>query len=429
MVPRRARARVFAWVLVFLTAASLCRGQDILLSPKEQASSIDLGDTSYLPGDGFPLGMFRLHPFLRQRGEYDDNVFLEDSSTTQGLFYVATGGLRVDLLPENHEFSLGYKARGYLRLWSTGPEFPDAAERASYDQRVESLDRVEHVVNWRNAMAFPWGRFELTGSWERLNDPLNFTYTRHIRRDVWGAVFRGAVEWTRLRLEGGASVHRYDFGGAFDYLDDLQAQGYLGGGFEITPKMYALLEYAFGVIRYDPLDPATEAAVGSHSDLTFHRLTAGLRGNLTPKLEVLLRAGVTWQILSDPGPGEDDLVTYFGKIRVVWSATDRVNLEINYLRDVQISQLSSYQLVDRGEAKGTLALSPLVTWNVYTYIENTAPSEGDDFLRYGLGTQLEYRMYRWLVTGLGYDYRGRTTDIDGASFTNNRLWGHLTIIF
>ncbi|MHC5040628.1 MAG: hypothetical protein ACYTHM_25225, partial [Planctomycetota bacterium] len=185
MVSRNPWAHVVAWVLLCFAVRSAALAQGILLSSKEQSTSIRLGDEAYLPGDGFPVGPFHLHPFLRQRLDFDDNVFLDHRDPTRGLFYALTGGARLDLLPGNHTFSVGYKARGVVRLYSQGPEFTDPAEEEAYEGKLDGLTRVEHIADLRNILVFPWGRFALTGGYERLSDPLNFTYTRHIRRHVW----------------------------------------------------------------------------------------------------------------------------------------------------------------------------------------------------------------------------------------------------
>ncbi|GEM_PF-3523352 len=428
MASRRARARAMVWALFGLCWGPAAAGQDILLSPKEQATSIHLGDTSYDPGDGFPLGPFRLHPFLRQQGEFDDNLFLEEEDVTLGLYYQATGGLRVDLLPGAHEISAGYKGRAYALLFSQGPSFEDGEAEARYESRIEALTRLEHVAQLRGALGFPWGRFALTGVYERLSDPLNFAYTRHIRRDVWSGEFEGAAEWNRARFEGGAALIRYDFHGAFDYLDDVQWQVFGRAGWRVGSKFHLFAEYLYGRIEYGDLSASEESLFGSHGDLELHRVSGGARGHVTSKLEVLLQGGATYQRILG-GPEQGGRTGFFGQVKVLWTATERLSFEGDYLRDVQISQLSSYQIVDRGELKGTWWFSPRAFAKVYTYVENTAPSEGEDFFRYAVGFQIEYRLYRWLSSGCGWEWRARECDLPGSRFRNHRVFGHLTLIF
>ncbi|MHC4780787.1 MAG: hypothetical protein ACYTFG_19625, partial [Planctomycetota bacterium] len=393
-------------------------------------TSVHIGDQAYIPGDGFKLASaLRLHPFFRQRLDFDDNAFLDEDDLTSAFFYAATGGARLDLLPGNHEFSAGYKARGIVRLASWGPEFSDPTEEAKYDTRIDGLTRVEHVVDLASALSFPWGRFELHGDFERLSDPLNFTTTRHIRRDIWTGKLEGSAQWVKFRFEGGAGVLRTDFRGAFDYLDDLTYFAHGRVGYEVGPKLYAMIEYEYARIQYDSLSAAEELAFGAHSDLDTHTTTLGLRGNLTPRLEVLLRAGLTYQVVADKSSGEEDGARFFGSIRLLYKATQRSTLDLEYIRDTQISQLASYQVVDRAEMKVRYAWTFLITSVAYGYVENTAPSRGDGFLRYGVGLQIEYRMTRWLATGLSYDWQGRDTEIPDARYSNHRASWHVTVVF
>ncbi|MHC4600551.1 MAG: hypothetical protein ACYS47_16265 [Planctomycetota bacterium] len=430
MASRNAWARLSAWAFFCFATTPLAHAGDLLLSPKEQATSIHLGDDAYVPGGGFRIAsVLRFHPFLRQRVDFDDNAFLDDDDVTRALFYAATGGARLDLLPGNHEFTLGYKARGTVRLASWGPEYTNPAEKAAYENRIDGLTRVEHVVDLRNVVALPWGRFELRGNYESLSDPLNFTTTRHIRRNVWSGAFEGLVEFVRFRMEGGAGVQRFDFRGAFDYLDDLKWQVFGRIGYQLGPKLFLVAEYEYGEIRYESLTPAQIAAFGPHANTKTHTITLGLRGNLSARVEVLVRGGATYQIVEGSNPDEEDGIRFFGSVRFLWKLTPRSSIDASYLRDVQISQLASYQVVDRGELKVKYALSYFVTSILYGYVENTAPSSGDGFLRYGAGLQLDYRMTRWLATGMGYEWRGRDTEIPGARFTNHRVSVHFTLIF
>jgi hypothetical protein len=430
MASRNAWARLTAWAFLCFVTTPLAHAGDILLSPKERATSIHLGDDAYVPGDGFRIAsVLRFHPFLRQRVDFDDNAFLDERDVTRALFYAATAGARLDLLPGNHEFTLGYKARSVVRLASWGPDYTAPAEKAAYESRVDGLTRVEHVVDLRNAVVLPWGRFELRGDYEKLSDPLNFTTTRHIRRDVWSGAFEGMVEFVRFRIEGGAGVQRFDFRGAFDYLDDLKWQVFGRFGYALGSKLFLMAEYEYGEIRYEPLSAAQIAAFGDHADSVTHTITAALRGNLTPRVEVLLRAGATIQTVDASGGTEDDATRFFGSVRFLWKLTPRSTIDAGYIRDVQISQLASYQLVDRGELKVKYALSYFVTSIVYGYVENTAPSVGDGFLRFGAGLQLDYRMTQWLAAGMGYEYRGRDTEIPDARFSNHRVSAHFTLVF
>jgi hypothetical protein len=230
-------------------------------------------------------------------------------------------------------------------------------------------------------------------------------------------------------MEGGVGVRWYDFRGAFDYLDDLQWNVFAALGYAIGSKLHVLAEYSFGQILYDELTDEEIQQFGAHSDLDIHLVTIGLRGPLTPKLDVMLKAGVTVQQVREDGDPGEMRSSFFGKARVAWSMTARLTLEVDYLRDVQISQAASYQLVDRGELRFKYWFSPAISVRIFGYVENTNPSPGRSFLRYGVGFHLEYRLTRWMAMGVGGEWRARDTEIPDASFRNLRGGVHVTFVF
>jgi hypothetical protein len=427
MVSRRGWTGLCALVLVVACTAERARAQDLKISPKEGSTSLSIGDATYSLGDGLLLGPIHLHPFLRQRLDFDDNTFLDHEHRTMAFLYECTGGLRADLLPGNHEISAGYKARGYARLYNTEPSLSTPAAQDLWESRVDALNRLEHVADFRGALNFPWSQWEAGGSWERLNDPLNFDTTRNVRRDVWGANASARLEAARLRLDAAASVRRYDFYGPFDYLDDLQGTASLQAGALIASKLYALLGYSYLHVLYDEMSAAEAASVGQHGGFESHTATLGLQGSLLPKMEILLKAGVTLHRVLD-GVGDGLETSFFGQTRVKWTATERFWIEASYLRDFQISQFASFQTVDRGDLAAGYAFSYFVSCRLYGHVENTSPSEGDGFLRWGFGVQAEYRMFSWLILGTGYEFRARATSIPDGAFQNHRAWVHLTVV-
>lgn len=427
MASRRTWAQASIWALLCLMWVPAAFGRDALISPKERATSINVGDEAYTPGTGFPLGPFRLHPFLRQRLDFDDNVFLEESDATWAFFYAATGGMRADLLPGNHEFTAGYKARGTARLLGGGGPDVSGAAQDVYADRVDALTRLEHVVDLRNALNFSWGRFDLVGGWEKLSDPLNFATTSRIGRQVWSGGLRGEAEFARLRFGAGGTVRRYEFEGVFAYLDDLQIGATAEVGYMVASKLNLGLEYGWSRIQYGSLSAQEVALYGDHDDVDVHALTAGLKGSPTARIDLVLMLGFSMQRVT--GSSGEGGASFFGRVRVRWAATQALSLEGAYIRDVQISQLASFQEVDRLEGKAGYRFNPFVFGKIFTYVENTSPSRGDGFLRYGIGVQAEYRMTAWLSTGMGYEFRGRTTSIPDADFSNHRAWIHLTVGF
>jgi hypothetical protein len=228
-------------------------------------------------------------------------------------------------------------------------------------------------------------------------------------------------------VEVSGALRRFDFDGAFDYLDHWLGVAALDAGVQAAPKVHLLAGYTLTRIFYERLTPDEKALNGDHGDVETHAGTLGVRGTLWPKLEVLLRAGVAGTRVLE-GLGDGLRPSFFALARASWEATARVRLSASYGRDFQVSQLASVQTVDRGEATLAYAFSHWVTSRVYGNVENTAPSGGAAFLRWAVGAQLDYRPYSWLALGVGYEWRARDCDLHAASFRNHRAWAHLTLI-
>jgi len=82
--------------------------------------------------------------------------------------------------------------------------------------------------------------------------------------------------------------------------------------------------------------------------------------------------------------------------------------------------------VDRGEL--ALTWTPTATLNsrVYGWVENSDQPGLPPFLQIGGGTTFDWDWQPWITTGIGLEYRSRTTDLVDASYTNFRVWWAIT---
>jgi len=387
-----------------------CRAGDISLAPKLKPTSLSIRDQEYDPRGIISLWKFRIHPFLRQELEYDSNIYLDSDGARDDFIYFTSAGLRVDLLPQSHELNFGYKVRIYEYIQSG------------------KLDRFEHVADIRGVLAFSDIRLEVSNVFEKLHDPLNFWYTRAVRREVdtLSASVLGSLG--RFRLGVQYSFQWYDFHGVFDGLDHMAHSLGAQVKFEFSPRLEAIIDYSFGWLDY--------SRVG-YDDYQTHTVYAGFTGLLTAKIRGLAKLGYIYQIFQTTTTADPSFRGFTGLLTVSWAPTENHRIDLSYMRQMEISQFRSYQVVDRGELRMETHFGPKVSISLFAMLEFTDPADRPGaptyqnqwFLRSTLGARIEYRPQDWLALGARFEWQHRFTDITDETYDGIRAGAHLTILF
>jgi hypothetical protein len=402
--------------LLLLSAAAPCaRAADVFLSSKYKPTSLNIRDNQYVPRGKITLWKFRLHPFLRQELEYDSNIYLEEDDAQDDVLWFTSAGVRADLLPDTHELNLGYKLRVF--------EFVQSGK----------LDRIEHVADVRGLLAFSNLRVEVTNIFEKLHNPLNFLYTRAIRRYVDTLRLSALGSLGRFRLGADYQFQWYDFRGAFDDLDHMSHTVSGRVKVEVSPRVELLADYSFARVDYSK----DVFAMGPYDDFDLHSVYAGLGGLLSSKVRALLKGGYIYQVMRGSATRDPGFQGVSGLLTVTWVPTENLRIDASYMRQLEISQFRSYQVVDRLELKFEQHFGPKVTAQVYGCGELTDPAdrpggvadENEWFLRLSFGLRLEYNVQEWLATGAWFEYARRITDITGNEYTDIRAGAHVTVYF
>lgn len=390
--------------VVVALAAHDAMAQDAWVSPKDRPAGIAIGDRVLEPQGNLKLfDVVEIHPSFRQALLWDDNIFLGDRDTEGDGISTTTVGLRLDVLPGDFEFTAGTRY-----AWQ---EYVDNNDESHGDWFSE----LRAVYTGRVV------RFALTDTLSVEEDPLNLTVASRLRRFENHLGAQVELAFSRMQFVLRVGDDYLDFDSPFTNLDHREDSVDVGCAYEFSEDRQLFIDYTFGLVDYEK---------PFRNDYTYHQGVIGLRGPVSSKLEgeaafgwmsqdIREGRGVTSTEASHSGPT--------GRVQLSWSPTPRISARVTYLNALQFADTAAYAVVDRGELSVTWTPTAEINWRVYGWIENSDQPGSPPFLQTGVGTNFDWDWQPWLSTGLGVEYRGRSTDLPDGDYANIRAWWQLTL--
>lgn len=213
-------------------------------------------------------------PYFDFTQEYRSNIYLEADDTTSDLISIFRPGIEFYLPQRNGALALDY-AVGIRRYW---------------DRTRENTERHQAALrgNWRLGSNM---RLQARNHYDYTDDPATSELTALERRQR--NRFEVSLDWqgNRVGFEPGFTSIRDNYR-TLDQLDRREDFFWLTGYTRVMPQTDFLVRYRLGTVRYD------EVAVRKSS---YHELTTGFRGVLSPKITGEARAGFKWRDYRDPG--------------------------------------------------------------------------------------------------------------------------------
>jgi hypothetical protein len=280
------------------------------------------------------------------------------------------------------------------------------------------------------AVHFPGGLSAMIKEdWKAGHDPRG--YAQNLQMDFYhrntlggklemrpGPKLRAAVNYTNLALNYSDNARN----GFRDRTDNT-----VGGTvyFKFLPKTSALLEYDYTTVAFDEADPSFVQKL----DSKVQRAYLGLTWNLTARSQGTFKYGYTRKDF------EAAAVTDFkgGVILVVLNheLSARTSVHLDTERDVLESNLVTqpYYLSTGGRLELVHQIHPRVSFKLrgaffrdqYPKAEPPQTEKRVDDT-WTAGARLDYRFWKWLNLGVGYDHSQRRSNIDGSGYSDN-LYG------
>jgi polysaccharide biosynthesis protein VpsM len=358
------------------------------------------------------LGPFRILTSLELALEYDDNILLTRDNKIDDLIWIISPGILIEIPAKSYALRLGYRAD--ILEYTENSEFNTVHHNALFDAQYN----------------FPWNlsvrlsdRFVITDDFAGFPVPEQTVLTKR----------------TENTLETGANYvlrERYSFDGSFRWFlvryDDRQFQNddrddYTVSGtffYRILPKTSVLGAVDYTWIRYD------QAVSSRLNDSEGWRFWLGLKGDLTAKTTILVKAGWEWKNYDNPIQRDWDGLVAEGNI--IWKYREpsqvrlfggRANVESTF--EGQPYYVSNYAGAEVRHFLGErLTLTARALGGVNDYPYNTVTPEktakrSDTFIE--AGVSLRYQVRKWLALELGYNFLDLNSNFDEFDYTDNRV--------
>jgi hypothetical protein len=357
------------------------------------------------------LGPFRILPSLEISAEYDDNILLTPDNKIDDLIWIISPGILIELPGKQYSVRLGYRA--------------DILE---YTEN-SSLNTVHHSILADAQYNFPWNlQLRLSDRFLITDDFAGFPVPELTQ----------LIDRTENTLDAGALYtlrERYSFDANFrwflvNYEDDfneLDRQDYTVTGtffYRILPKTSLLGAVDYVWVRYD------EAASAAVRDSEGWRFWLGIKGDLTAKTTVLVKAGWEWKDYDNPLVEDWDGLVVEGNI--IWKYREpseirlfggRTNVESTF--EGQLYYVSNYGGIElRHFISERLVLRVRGLGGVNDYPRDTTigtkTARREDVF-FEAGVSLKYQMKTWLAFELGYNFLDLNSNFNEFDYTDNRI--------
>jgi hypothetical protein len=356
---------------------------------RREASPLTVGGHSFEPRINYKLlGITTPHVFAAARGGWTDNYLFQDADAPgvalrSELFGQLFAGARLDTQLSDHRLELGYRA--------AATELVDSGDLDTLEQEARArLDLLGNHVEGH-----------VDASWIQLAYPQSIQLTGIVRSQRYGgsAWAEGRVGEAGARVGGSAFLLEY----RDSELSELDSQT-LGADLQlyarVQPKLRALVEYNWSMVSYDA------GRDGSLNDYMVHRVSAGLDGDLSPKLSASLKAGWSFQE-ADDGPGSDDrdLHGFSASLSGRWSPVEGTSITLVYSRSIQPSTNSNGLFVDdvRGEFSQAVA-SDVVTFTAGFGYSHAVVLPGQHLNRLLGNASVEVKLTSWVSLVADYQF-------------------------
>lgn len=397
---------------------SLLAAAALLLSTS--ALALDLSWITQYKKPNLHYGQLQFHPYYRFAESYDTNIYLVPKpqngiSVGGGVrsSWITTNALGLNtVLPFSNgsRLSAGYEAEH--NLYTTDPSINNSFNQTAF---------VDYLHKGGRGLTYNVGD-QYVNTQDQAFSQLIQRRQRYQNRAYAGVDYM--QEGGRLAggLDAEQTWHKY-LDPVFAQLLNRYEQRFGGNvGYMVMPKTKAYVSYHRGIIHYSVVSPSGAPQKDSKS----HSVGAGVTGQLTPKLQGQVEAGMTYR--------EYDVAAFAGGPRTETNGTVSTTLTYKPQQYTTAILTASRGLQESINQNNPFYISNNVTLDVghkfpykwsagfnlawgldqYTADQTFGATTGrrrDDI--YQGGVWLVYDIQEWLTTGLSTVYRERNSTFTG----------------
>lgn len=357
-------------------------------------------------------GNWRLTPVFSQSLTHNDNIFLDDTGEEWDWVSRSTAGSGLRYNGDVQKLLLNYRG--------TNKEFFRYSDQDDFDHRFNGTASAE-------IDAFTFG---VSGYANETSDPVDLVFTDRIELVTTSISPFIKYEDEQVEVTGKFSHSQFEYDQfAFSAQDYEKNTGELEITYTMPDEWFVFDEWFLlgnlkaGDAKYD---------LGIKNEYDFHEVTAGIGGNVSERVQTIVKAGflerdhdTSTGILAD----DSDYRSAVGSFSTFWYPTDRDQLSINFYRRVMESVFSNYTVRNRFKLGYRRNLNELLSnhWTAQAEARYDVINEAtDDVVRDrkdGLRfyTALTYRYKKWLPITASYSFEEKNTNEGGGEYENNKI--------
>ncbi len=355
------------------------------------------------PGTGITQGSLVIHPRLKFRGEYDDNIFLTDRGAEDDLIGVIMPGVSLELPWDKNYLSLDYQATLHY--------FKDHPDQNHQDHRLKGL--FSFVFSSMTLKAEDL--FLDTSSRE------NTDFTERIKRIENTGSIALLYQANAFELQGRYKNFYEDYDQQiYSPYDHMEHYGILTGFYKIAPKTKALIEYTYDRIVYRE---------DRNRDGYYNEVRAGFTGEITSKLTGTAKVGYQSRQYHDESIWDDfNGVVGYVLLEQVFSTNSDLRLGWERSLHEATSEQNSFYLLNRGWLAYSRQLAhkirgfARIQYSNYSYPKESAlygKKRQDDVWEPQIG--IRYQIQVWLAAECSYTFKNRDSNLPGKDYQDNRF--------
>ncbi|OGR69923.1 MAG: hypothetical protein A2089_11255 [Elusimicrobia bacterium GWD2_63_28] len=357
------------------------------------------------------LGNLEINPFVSTQETYDSNIYLTNTQRKSALInrtafgvdlkenlgsrYNLKGGYSMELLGYSRETSINNATHHNANIGATGKLPKDITVMVedkwkqttdqSTSQTIERAERIENVMGLNvNAPLRSKFGFSLA---------VNHIYNNYLSSTL-------------------GSLDREEILMGFDLE------------YKWQPKTKLFFAYRHGILNYEE---------GYVSDATHENMELGITGNIAPKVQGTVKAGVQIRKYDESLNSADDEITTGGySAQAVWKPMEktevtlfakRANVESNY----GDSRFYTSTLTDLGITReiGKIKAGIGMNYEGVLYSEKYDSTDATDKVRFDENASVrltaEYSIQKWLKADFAYIYKDRSSNFDNFEYKDNMI--------
>lgn len=346
---------------------------------------------------GLGTKQFKVRGGMHVETWFDDNILLTDQNETDDAIVVLVPSLQLRFDHGQDYVTLDYKGRDR--------HFNDNSDLNGMEHYVDAL------VHFRISKFY----VELGDKYANRRDPFSVLQIvdrlDSLQNDAWVTI---GGDFDKFDVEISGSFRRFEiFDSFFDLYDHRRAGVSVTGLMDIMPKTQALLEYGYSASEFDDSDIL--------DSWTSHRVLAGLKGELTPKIRVNAKAGFVQVINDDTNnfDDNDDELTLFALIGADWDVLANGTLRVEFQHQPVESIFTSVAKSLLFKVGYDHKLSDRASVNAGAFYETQNEFQGgEDRWSYGFSGGAKYLVGRHLHLEAWGELRAKRSDNDLFEYDN-----------